>query len=170
MAGEKALKVARKELKSSRSKLRIMEKERDRHHTNYQNMRINKNNLEREKSARAKELKNLKEALAEAKKKYAALEKEKENIVTKLKKMEAEAREVDAHLWKRQIDFEQKVAVEQYKKKEKKEKEERKKKEKEDRFHKLSSCIQGDGCFHFPDSSSDVSNLVLLQSCASGST
>ena len=75
MAGEKALKVARKELKSSRSKLRIMEKERDRHHTNYQNMRINKNNLEREKSARAKELKNLKEALAEAKKKYTALEK-----------------------------------------------------------------------------------------------
>ena len=69
MAGEKALKGARKELKSSRSKLRTMEKERDRHHTNYQNMRINKNNVEREKSAKAKELKNLKEGLVDLKKK-----------------------------------------------------------------------------------------------------
>ena len=126
-----------------------MEKERNRHHTNWQNMRINKNNLKRERSSKAKDLKDLKEALTEGKKKYAALEKEKENIATKLKKMEAEAGGVGAHLWKRQIDFEQKVAVEQYKKEEKKEDEERKKKDKEGCLHDLNSCIQGGSRF-FP--------------------
>ena len=126
-----------------------MEKERNRHHTNWQNMRINKNNLERGLSFKAKELKDLKETLAEGKKKYASLKKEKENIATKLKKMEAEAGGVDAHLRKRQIDFQQKVAVEQYKRKEKKKEEEGKKKDKEGCLHDLNSCIQGGSRF-FP--------------------
>ena len=154
MAGEKALKVAKKELKST---LRTMEKERNRHHTNWQNMRINKNNLERGLSFKAKELKDLKETLAEGKKKYTSLKKEKENIATKLKKMEAQAGEVDAHLQKKQIDYEEKVAMEQYKKESKKKEEERKKEDNKGRLHDLNSCIQGGGRFHLPDSSLDVS-------------
>ena len=98
VAGEKTLKGARKELKSTRSKLHTMEKERDRLHTNYQTMWISKNNVEREKSAKAKELKNLKDLLADYKKRCGAAKKEKEAIAPKLKKMEAQAGKVDAHL------------------------------------------------------------------------
>ena len=68
-------------------------------------MRINKNLIKREKSAKAKELKDLKEALTYGKKKCAAVEKEKEDIATKLKKMEAQADEVDTHLQKKQTNY-----------------------------------------------------------------
>ena len=79
-------------------------------------MRINKNLIKREKSAKAKELKDLKEALTYGKKKCAAVETEKEDIATNSRRWRRRpTRSTLTSRRSKPTTYEAKITMEQYK-------------------------------------------------------